>query len=125
MAFVDTGGSRDKGGYSDQVREIADPTGHTPSATGTDIQGSELSAFKGPENADTDDNSQCTMKGDEIADEASSTETENQCARDINMEEESNLEDPTGKERNLSIVELQCIACLKWFHDTCLSLPLG
>ncbi|KAG0417236.1 hypothetical protein HPB47_005771 [Ixodes persulcatus] len=168
MAFVDTGGSRDKGGYLDQVKEIADPTGHTPSATGADTQGSELSAFKGPENADTDDNSQGTMKGDEIADEASSTETENQCARDICMEEESNLEDPTssetttssdqqpsslvggapdgtdgsklssatpsrssdqqcycGKERNLSIVELQCIACLKWFHDTCLSLPLG
>ncbi|XP_075542537.1 set1/Ash2 histone methyltransferase complex subunit ash2 isoform X2 [Dermacentor variabilis] len=30
-----------------------------------------------------------------------------------------------GKGRNMNVVELQCIACLKWFHDTCLSLPLG
>ncbi|XP_064457594.1 set1/Ash2 histone methyltransferase complex subunit ASH2-like [Ornithodoros turicata] len=136
---------------------------------------SEVSVVKDTDNLDTDDNSQGTMKGDEIADEGSSTESDadklmkdgdNQIARDVPMEDESNLEDlassetgssdqqqqpirtttqdtvaptklpPTGprssdqqcycgKERNMNIVELQCIACLKWFHDTCLSLPIG
>ncbi|XP_050052258.1 set1/Ash2 histone methyltransferase complex subunit ASH2 [Dermacentor andersoni] len=141
---------------------------------GAETQGSVLSVCKRSENVDTDDNSQGTMKGDEIVDEASSIESDadkvakesDNCARDIPMEEESNLEDPAssettssdqppsaqannilegadgsklasdasrssdqqcycGKGRNMNVVELQCIACLKWFHDTCLSLPLG
>ncbi|KAK8758927.1 hypothetical protein V5799_003437, partial [Amblyomma americanum] len=169
-----------------------------------------LSVCKGPENADTNDNSQGTTKGDDVADETSSTESDadkvmkesDSGARDIPMEEESNLEEPASSEatngdqcaqtadildpakgsksasdssrsstqqcywrclffwqnflgeilpalsfdrllrvketrsvtwprfssrigRNMNLIEVQCIACLKWFHDVCLSIPLG
>ncbi|XP_023209395.1 ELMO domain-containing protein F-like [Centruroides sculpturatus] len=30
-----------------------------------------------------------------------------------------------GRERNLNTVELQCAGCLKWFHDSCITFPLG
>ncbi|XP_077506903.1 set1/Ash2 histone methyltransferase complex subunit ASH2-like isoform X3 [Amblyomma americanum] len=30
-----------------------------------------------------------------------------------------------GFRRNMNLIEVQCIACLKWFHDVCLSIPLG
>ncbi|KAH6944916.1 hypothetical protein HPB50_006205 [Hyalomma asiaticum] len=73
---------------------------------GAEAQGSELSARKRSESADTDDNSQGTMKGDEIVDEPSSIESDadkvakesDNCTRDIPMEEESNLEDPALSE---------------------------
>ncbi|KAL1432020.1 hypothetical protein MTO96_013690 [Rhipicephalus appendiculatus] len=142
---------------------------------GAETQDSQLPACKRSEGADTDDNSQGTMKGDEIVDEASSIESDadkvakesDNCTRDIPMEEESNLEDPAssettssdhppsaqaatnvqegadgsklasdssrssdqqcycGKGRNMNIIELQCGSCSKYFHDTCLSSPLG
>lgn len=141
---------------------------------GAEAQGSELSARKRSESADTDDNSQGTMKGDEIVDEPSSIESDadkvakesDNCTRDIPMEEESNLEDPAlsettnsdrppsaqtanvledaegskqasdasgstdqqcycGKGRNTNIMEVQCGSCAKYFHETCLSSPLG
>ncbi|KAH7984383.1 hypothetical protein HPB52_020131 [Rhipicephalus sanguineus] len=77
---------------------------------GAETQGSELSASKRSEGADTDDNSQGTMKGDEIVDEASSIESDadkvakesDNCTRDIPMEEESNLEDPASSETTSS-----------------------
>lgn len=121
---------------------------------GPERLGPELSLGKGSENTDTDDNSQGTMKGDEVIDEASSTGSDaGKAMKEGTMEDESNLDLPStsgkptaqggkaadrsklaadpnhqcycGKERNLNIVELQCLACLKWFHDTCLSSPLG
>lgn len=63
-----------------------------------------LSACKRSEGADTDDNSQCTMKGGEIVDEASSNESDadkvakvsDNCTKNIPVEKESNLGDPAS-----------------------------
>ncbi|XP_042908514.1 set1/Ash2 histone methyltransferase complex subunit ASH2 isoform X3 [Parasteatoda tepidariorum] len=48
---------------------------------------------------------------------------ESQCSIDERSQESHNCY--CGRERNLGIVELQCGGCSKWFHENCVSVPIG
>ncbi|KFM68950.1 Set1/Ash2 histone methyltransferase complex subunit ASH2, partial [Stegodyphus mimosarum] len=48
---------------------------------------------------------------------------ESQCSVDEPSSDTQNCY--CGRERNLNIVELQCGGCSKWFHENCISIPLG
>lgn len=95
-------------------------------SSGGNISNSEIdSSLSGNINADDE---KCTEK--QPSGDWTNT---NKVMTSGNEESQSSVEEQSaetqncycGKERNLSIVELQCGGCFKWFHENCISVNIG
>ncbi|GIX91150.1 hypothetical protein CEXT_190151 [Caerostris extrusa] len=74
-------------------------------------------------NKDTSNNSQKEISKKKTDFSETNGNEESQCFVDEQSQDPQNCY--CGRERNLNVVELQCGGCSKWFHEQCISIPLG